>query len=332
MTRFDQNCLKVLFISSGNSEIFEIVPFIKRQADSLVEVGVTVDFFLVKGKGIRGYLKNIKKLRKKLKTEKYDLIHAHYTFNGLLFLLTGRRIPLVVSYMGSDTYGDYDERGRRIPKSYVNVLIAKIIQPFLSQIIVKSPNLFDYIYREAIGNLIPNGINMEFFKPGDQEEARKAIGLSTDKKVVLFLGDPKNKRKNYALAKESVDSLGNEVELLSPFPVTPESINKYYNAADVFILTSFDEGSPNAVKEAMACNLPIVSTAVGDVEWLLKDVEGAYIGGFSAEDFSEQLKKAVEHSSTQVYSSGRQKLIDLRLASHQVADNILKVYEKALKN
>lgn len=332
MTEFNRNALKVLFISSGNSQIFEIVPFIKRQADSLVAAGVTVDFFLVKGKGIKGYLNNIKKLRKKLNTEKYDLVHAHYTFNGLLFLLTGRRIPLVVSYMGSDTYGDYNEKGKRIPKTYVNVLIAKVIQPFLSQIIVKSPNLFDYIYRKSIGNLIPNGINMEFFKPGDQKDARKAIGLSTDRKVVLFLGDPKNKRKNYSLAKEAVDSLGNEVELLSPFPVTPESINKYYNSADVFILTSFDEGSPNAVKEAMSCNLPLVSTAVGDVEWLLQDVEGAYIAGFSSQEFSEQLKKAVDFSTTQVYSSGRQKLLDLKLASHQVADNILKVYEKALKN
>lgn len=320
----------VLFISSGNSQIFEIVPFIKRQADSLVEAGVKVDFYLVKGKGINGYLNNIKKLREKIKTEKYDLIHAHYTFNGLLFLLTGKRIPLVVSYMGSDTYGDYDERGNRIPKTYVNVLIAKIIQPFLSQIIVKSPNLFDYIYRKSIGNLIPNGINMEYFRPGDQKVARKAIGLSTNKKVVLFLGDPKNKRKNYALAKEAVDLLGDELELISPFPVTPESIIMYYNSADVFILTSFDEGSPNAVKEAMACNLPIVSTAVGDVEWLLKDVEGAYIGGFSSQQFSEQLKKAVDYSTTHVYSSGRQKLLDLRLSSHQVADNILRVYEKAL--
>ena len=161
MTDFNRNALKVLFISSGNSQVFEIVPFIKRQADSLVAAGVTVDFFLVKGKGIKGYLNNIKKLRKKLNTEKYDLVHAHYTFNGLLFLLTGKRIPLVVSYMGSDTYGDYDERGKRIPRTYVNVLIAKVIQPFLSQIIVKSPNLLDYVYRKSIGNLIPNGINME---------------------------------------------------------------------------------------------------------------------------------------------------------------------------
>ena len=132
------------------------------------------------------------------------------------------------------------------------------------------------------------------------------------------------------MAKGAVDSLGDEVQLLSPFPVTPESIIKYYNSADVFILTSFDEGSPNAVKEAMACNLPIVSTAVGDVEWLLQDIEGAYIGGFSSQHFSEQLKKAVDYSTTHVYSSGRQKLLDLRLSSHQVADNILRVYEKAL--
>ena len=132
---------KALFVVSGNSKEFDIAPFIKRQGDSLEEIGCKIDYYSVKGKRIKGYLKNIKHLKNIIKLNNYDIIHAHYTFNGLLSLLTFSHKPLVVSYMGTDTYGDYSKDGKIIPSSYINILISKIIQPFTNAIIVKSPTL-----------------------------------------------------------------------------------------------------------------------------------------------------------------------------------------------
>jgi len=321
---------RVLFIASGNSEIYDINPIIKRQADSLRRLKIEVDIFLVTGKGIYGYLSNLRRLHSKITTNKYDLVHAHYAFNGLLFLLTGHRSPLVVSFMGSDTYGDYDENGRRVLKSYINVLIAKAIQPFIHQIIVKSKNLSDYIYRQSVCHIIPNGVDLSAFKPSDKKNAKKNLGLDDEKIIILFLGDPTNKRKNITLLQSALKNVTGPVKLLAPFPVSPKKVSEYYNAADLFVLSSFDEGSPNTIKEAMACNLPIVATPVGDVEWLLDSVEGTFISKFDVDEFSDCITRAIKYVSGYQSSGGRQRLVDLGLSADQTALKIKSVYEKAI--
>lgn len=322
---------RVLFVASGNSHIFEVNPIIKRQANSLESLCMKVDIFLVKGKGIRGYLSNIQKLRSHLKNNKYDVVHAHYAFNGLLFLLTGYRLPLVVSFMGSDTYGDYNENGKRILSSYVNIWIAKVIQPFISQIIVKSKNLSNYIYRQSVCHIIPNGVDTTEFKPVKKDELRCKLGLNEKQRIVLFLGDPTNKRKNFTLVRDAVIEINESIKLLSPFPVSPDEISDYYNSADLFVLSSFDEGSPNTVKEAMACNLPIVSTPVGDVEWLLHSVDGTYVSQFDTSDFANCIRNALQFTAEGKIPGGRKRLIDLGLDVNQIALRIKRVYEQALK-
>ena len=83
--------MRVLFVSSGNSR-FGISPFIRTQGESLQAKGLEVEFFLVEGKGIRGYLKNLGPLRRRLGS--VDIVHAHYSYCGMVAALASRLLVL----------------------------------------------------------------------------------------------------------------------------------------------------------------------------------------------------------------------------------------------
>ncbi|HOZ14481.1 MAG TPA: glycosyltransferase family 4 protein [Tenuifilaceae bacterium] len=324
--------MRVLFVCSGNGKDFSVAPFILGQAESLRLQGVCVSFFTVTERGVIGYLRSIRKLRKFIRTNPIDIIHAHYSFNGLLALLSLVHKPLVVSFMGSDTYGDFDIKGRRKISSYINIFISKLIQPFCNVIIVKSPNLARYIYCKKKLQLIPNGVDFDRFFSVDKNDAKQHLGLSLNKRYILFAADKYNERKNFALAQNGFSEISSiqDVELIVPYPVDQTQLNLYYNASDVVILTSHNEGSPNVVKEAMACNRPVVSTDVGDVRWLLGDELGYFISDFSDSDFSYKLRAALNYSLENPQTNGRNRLCNLGLSAEKIAMQIINIYSKVL--
>jgi teichuronic acid biosynthesis glycosyltransferase TuaC len=168
------------------------------------------------------------------------------------------------------------------------------------------------------------------FKANDVS-AKLELNLNPEKKYILFLGDKNYKRKNFSLALEAVRLLKNpNVELIAPYPVSHHQVVKYLNAADVFIMTAFMEGSPNVIKEAMACNCPIVSTDVGDVRWVLGATEGCYISTFDKMDVAEKLKMALQFAQQKGSTNGRERIIELGLNSERVAERIISVYKKIL--
>ena len=315
--------MKVLFISSGNSH-YGVVPFIRNQGESLREAGIDLDFFTVVGKGVKGYLGNIRRLRKVIRENKYDVLHAHYSLIGLVALLTFSGKPIVLSVMGSDAYGDYDTKGRRIPSSYLYMMVTQLIQPFVKGIIVKSENINKYIYRKKITETIPNGVNFSRFSPRDKKECRKKLGLPLERKLVLFLAKPDDPRKNFKLlldAEKLIDS--KDFEVLNPYPIDNRDFPDYLNACDVFVLTSYNEGSPNVIKEAMACNIPIISTPVGDVVEVLGDTPGCYLVGFDPEDVADKLKKALQFNKK---TTGRVTIKDLD--DRIVSQKIINIYKR----
>lgn len=320
--------MKVLFVSSGNSSKFEIAPFIKAQGEDLKQIGVEVDFFPIKGKGVKGYLKNIRPLRKLIKEKNYDLIHAHYVLSAWVALLTFSGKKVIASFMGSDTYGDVDENGKRKVGSYKEIILAKLIQPFLVKIIVKSKNLEEYIYLKKKCIILPNGVNLEKFVIEDQKKAREELGLLSHKKYILFLGDKNNTRKNFKLLEDAFKLIKSDnFELLSPYPISHEKVVKYMNAADVLAFTSYLEGSPNVVKEAMACNIPIVTVEVGDTIWLIENSQGNILSEKGIDSFANALLKALNVSHR---TQSRSDIIRLSLDSKSVANKLHKIYETVL--
>jgi teichuronic acid biosynthesis glycosyltransferase TuaC len=308
--------VKILFISSGN-KTFGINPIVRNQGESLSLIDkVEVDYFSIRGKGFFGYLNNIKPLKKRISHEKYDLIHAHYFFSGCVASFAGAR-PLIVSLMGSDLYA--------------HRIMAFIIQAFSfifswRNIIVKSCNMSDLIqFRKTI--VIPNGVDLTRFAPMDIEQCRDKIGWEKQKTHILFASDPQREEKNYCLTERALRIIGNqdiEIHFLNNVPneITP----LWYNASDVVLLSSKWEGSPNVIKEAMACNRPIVSTDVGDVNWLLNGCEGCFISPSDKYSYADAIKKALKHKK----SEGRSRIIELGLSSDLIAKRIYEVYQSVI--
>jgi glycosyltransferase involved in cell wall biosynthesis len=322
--------LKVLFVSSGNSSNFEISPIIKAQGESLRDFGIDIQYFPVEGRGISGYLKEASRLRKYLRKNPVDIIHAHYTLSGWTAVLSFPRQPVVLSLMGDDANGTYIGPSVISFKSQYLRLLTYAIQPFVSSIISKSKNIEASVFRKKISYIIPNGVLIERFNDiiGG---CRNKLGLDSGKKYILYLANKKNQRKNYQLVRNALSFINrSDVEVLAPFPVRHEQLIKYFNTADVFILSSFMEGSPNVVKEAMACNCPIVSTDVGDVKWVLGDTEGCFLASFDPVDFAEKITLALDFASETGRTNGRNRILALGLDSETIAKKIITVYRKVI--
>ena len=315
--------MNILFVCSGNSPKFDISPFINAQAESLRKLGHTIDYYLIKGKGIGGYISNIPKLKSFINKGNYDIIHAHYSFCGVVSSLSTKK-RVVCSLMGSDV----KESG------LWRLLIRYFIKHKWQKTIAKSEDMKKELGIDKIV-VIPNGVDLEIFKPLDKNECRKKIGWKQDGKIVLFGADPNRTVKNFSLAKSSYNMLierdpkliSMKIELITLGSIAHEIIPLYLNACDVLLLTSKWEGSPNIIKEAKACNIPIVCTDVGDVRWLLDGVDGCYITSQNPNDIADKLHRALSFNKR---TTGREKLIQLGLDSTIIAQRIIEIYENVL--
>lgn len=324
--------MRVLFVCSGNSQYYDVASFIRSQGDSLQEKGIEVSYFLVRGRGARNYMKSVGRLREYLKNNKFDLIHAHYSFCGWVAVLGGRGHSIVLSLMGDDAVGTPGPDGSITLRSRLLASLAYGIQPFVSAIISKSPNLERVVYRKDVSYLLPNGVQLERFR-AYEGGCREELGLDANKRYVLFLGNTQDPNKNYALAASAVNLLNRpDVELINPFPIPHETVVKYLNSADVFVLCSFSEGSPNVVKEAMACGCPLVATDVGDVAWLAGDTPGCYVSNFEPRVFAEKLSQALDYAVKHGRTAGRERLLTLGLDAGTTADKLIDIYRKVLKH
>jgi teichuronic acid biosynthesis glycosyltransferase TuaC len=311
--------MRVLFVSSGNAKD-GISPIVRNQGQSLIGQGVLVDFFTINGKGIWSYFRHIFILRKFLKTNKFDIIHSHYSFSSYVAAISSAS-PLVVSLMGSDVLSD------RLSRLFIS-----FFHKYLwNQTIVKSMEMHQRLGLSKI-KIIPNGVNIDRINSLDKEKCKNKLGWGNGVKHILFAGDPTRAEKNYSLARNSIRLLKNGNEIIVHFlkDIPNEDIQIYLNAADVLILCSLHEGSPNVIKEAMACNCPIVTTNVGDVKWVIGNTEGCFITSFKPEDVAEKIKIAIEFREKHEFTNGRERIIKLGLDSETIASKIIEVYSKLL--
>lgn len=311
--------IKVLFVSSGNNR-YGLGTVVKAQGEALINKGIQVDYFRIKGKGVIGYLLAVKDLIKELNSNHYDLIHAHYSLSAFTATLSFPSAPLVVSLMGSDTKMHYLWR--------TLIRICSIF--FWKAVIVKSPEMKKNLkIKRAV--VIPNGIDLKKFSPGKTNDAKKKLAFDLSKKHIIFLSNPERLEKNFGLAKEAINQTNNEnIDLLVIHEIPQDEVVSYLNAADCLLLTSFWEGSPNAVKEAMACNCPIVATDVGDVRWLFGETPGHYLTTFDAEDVATKIESALDFSAKYGRTNGRNRIIELGLDSYTISEKIIAIYRRIL--
>jgi glycosyltransferase involved in cell wall biosynthesis len=312
--------MKVLFVSSGNIKRFGISPIVTAQGKSLQKEGTEITYFPIVGKGALGYFKNMIKLRKFIQKNKFDIIHAHYSMSAIIATIANSgRTPIVVSLMGSDTND--------------NLILKTIIKIFnrfcWHALIVKSAAMRDKLGVSKV-EIIPNGVDFELFRPLEKNEARNKLSMDQSKKWIVFIADPSRKVKNVQLAQKAVNILKQEIDadLLIVFGdngIDHSLIPYYLSAADCLILTSVSEGSPNVVKEAMACNCPVVSTNVGDVCEIIKNTDGCFLTSFDPDEISQKLMLALEKGKT----AGRESI--KHLESKQIAQKLVALYNSVTK-
>jgi len=321
--------VKILFVSSGKNGN-KPSPIILAQTFALEKQGVLIEHFTINEKGFKGYIKERKRLIHLLKISNHDLIHAHYGLSGVLCLMAKGK-KLVVSFMGDDLVGSNRVDGT---VTRVSLILAKINSILASWVydysIVKSEQMLTCLSTTRV-SIVPNGVDLSFFQPIDKLKARDVLGLCHNDKILIFVSRISRKEKNYKLAQNAVKLIKNfTINLIPVYDVPQSKIPYYYNAADVLLLTSYHEGSPNVIKEAMACNCPIVSTDVGDVKWVLGGTEGCYIASFNPVIYAEKIKLALNFSKEKGRTKGRERIIQLGLDSETVAKKIIDIYEKVL--
>lgn len=304
--------MRVLVVASYNRGRF--APFIKEQAEALQATGCEIDFFGLQGKGLRGYLKNLPALNLKIKTFQPDVVHAHYGLSGL-FANLQRKVPVVVTYHGSD-----------INKKSV-MRFSKISMWLSAWNIFVSRKTLEIANPKQKYDLLPCGIDLTDLQLTIKVEAKQQMHLDANKKYILFAGAFDNEVKNASLAKKCVALLNHErVEMIELKGYSRDEVTLLMCAVDSLLMTSFSEGSPQVIKEALACGCPIVSVDVGDVKERVKDVEGCFVAATrESEELEDLLRRVLAFEGK---TKGREKIIADGLDNQRVALQLVEIYKK----
>jgi glycosyltransferase involved in cell wall biosynthesis len=253
------------------------VPFIVRQVNFLRRAGVEIDVFSFRGaRNPLNYLRAWRQARKRLRHGNYDLIHAQWGQSAPTVLPT--RLPLVVTFRGGEGEGIVGDDGSYTFSGYVLRLVSAYVARRADELVVVSAHMRQYLPPRRT-HVIPSGLDFSRWPLMSKEEARRQLGLPQTKRLVLFAGNPDEARKRYNLAADVVSRLPGDVaaEIVVAWRVPHERMALYMNACDALLFVSMYEGSPNVVKEALACNLPVVSVVVGDTPQRLGGIDGCAV-------------------------------------------------------
>jgi glycosyltransferase involved in cell wall biosynthesis len=241
---------------------------VEQQKRSLEDLGIDVDVLFFDGMRNRlNYLIGALRVFWDVQIRRrYDLLHAHYGFSGVVARMQ-MSCPVIVTFRGSDVL---TQRERPVSQWVANKV---------ERVIVMTKEMKRVLGRnDAL--VLPYGLDMDTFKPRPQDDARRELNLPLDVPLILFPYDPQRRIKRFDLVLQAVTILSEKflgIKVLVIHDKPQKVVATYMNACDVMILASESEGAPGAIREAMACNLPIVSVDVGDVADLIRVVDGCYI-------------------------------------------------------
>jgi glycosyltransferase involved in cell wall biosynthesis len=310
-----------------------VQPFVESQVASLAAAGIVTDVWNL-GSGRHGwhkYVHGLRRVRARVRERPYDLVHAHFAFCGWV-ARAQVGLPVVVSFLGDDLLGRWDVDGRVTLAGRVGPSVNRLLARLSDAAIVKSQGMARRLTGLRRVYVIPNGVDVEAFQPIDRVTACRQLGWDSRHRHVLFGADPLLAVKNFPLAEAAVRALQavdrRPVRLVTMGAVPPAAVPVYLSAADVLLVTSFSEGSPNIVKEALACNLPVVSVDVGDVRDLLAGVAGAAICDRNPAALASGVRRALDAPRPE----SRHLLIERGLTARAIADRIAAVYRDVLSS
>ena len=236
-----------------------------------------------------------------------------------------------MTYHGDDLQGSVgNTQGRLTCVSRFFVAVGQLLGRVIDAAIVQNAAMARALGHRVPVHIVPGEVDFELYSPADKQAARSELGLRPDRKYLLFAANPEIPVKNAALAYRVVQEMKREdesVELVVLHKEPQERLSLYMNACDALLMTSFQEGSPTVVNQAMACNLPVVCTDVGDVREIIGSTDGCYICRRESADFVEKLLLVLRHSRR---TRGRENI--QHLTPQRVTQRLIKIYEQTLQH
>jgi glycosyltransferase involved in cell wall biosynthesis len=176
--------------------------------------------------------------------------------------------------------------------------------------------------------VLPCGVDLRLFRPMGKDWCRQKLNLPLGKKIVFFPAAPADKQKGFDILNEALSLLGREnTELLVGGNINHEDMPYYMCAADAIVQLSLWEASPMVLKEAMAVNVPVVFTDVGDARSTIQNTKGCFLCKRTPQDVALKLKDAFRCNGS---AEGRQRIIEAGLSLSDVAKRIIRVYGEVL--
>jgi glycosyltransferase involved in cell wall biosynthesis len=311
-----------------NAEFPASGTFVATQLKGLQNIGVQVDVLFVersrKGKSV--YLEMGKSFRQSVACVRPDIVHVMY--GGVMSAIVTHSVgsqPIVVSFCGSDLFGERFPSLKRRIEANAGIFASHIAAHRADGVIVKSQKLKDMLPADISPSkvrVIPNGVDLNTFYPMDSRICRNYLGWNPGGFHILFsiASYHSSERKRLVLARASAEALKRSVadtELHEMCGVAHSEVPFWINASDVVLLTSLSEGSPNIIKEALACDVPVVSVDVGDVVEWISEIDGCYVAFPSSEDITRKLA-LVHKERRRVSGRGHMSGISIEQVAHKV--------------
>ena len=308
--------------------------FVKRQVDAVRAGGIETDvFFTDASGGRRRYLNAIPSLRRALREQPFDLVHAHHTYCALQARVAGlgrQRIPLVLTLHEGEVYGG------------LRLAMRERVHPLRLLTYTRGPKrlalgLADRRVSVEVGlprevgfegpvEVIAPGTDLELFRPLDPALCRRKLGLPEDRPIVFFPADPENRNKGFDLVRQSLDRIAAEPLLLGGGQIPPPEMPTHINASDVVVQASAYEAAPTVIREAMACGVPVVSTPTGDVEQLLDGTRAGFIAEREPADLGRCIEAAL--AAGRYPDAGRARLRELGMTLEETTARYLDLYRE----
>jgi glycosyltransferase involved in cell wall biosynthesis len=306
--------------------------FVEQQVNGLRAAGMTVEVLYVdrREQGMATYLRVPDRLRSALRTFDADVVHVMY--GGVMADIVTRTIhgrPIVVTFHGSDLLGEKSSRPLRRILAQLGVMSSWRAARRAAAVVVVANHLTEALPRDLDRGkirVIPCGIDLARFVPLPQEACRRQLGWDADAFYVAFNSNGGNPVKRPALARAAVEILnrnGIRAVLMELRGMSNTEVPIWLNASDALVLTSRHEGSPTIVKEALACNVPVVSVDVGDVRERIAAINGCYLVAADPDDIADKLQRALK-STRRV--DGRLRMAEMSI--ERIASRLKQLYEE----